>query len=47
LPAISSDRGLTSRIYKESKKLNTKKANILINKWANELKGKFSKETLH
>jgi hypothetical protein len=40
----SSDRGLILRIYNKIKKLNTKRINNTISKWANELKRHFSNE---
>jgi sortase (surface protein transpeptidase) len=44
LSSYLSDGELISRIYEELKKLNTKRTNNLVNKWASELKGQFSKE---
>jgi hypothetical protein len=39
-----SDSGFMSRIYKELKTLNTKRANNPIQKWVNELNRHFSNE---
>jgi hypothetical protein len=44
LPGFSTNRRLTSRIYKELKKLTTKWTNMPINKWANEVSRPFSYE---
>jgi hypothetical protein len=44
LASYTSDKGLTIRIYRELKKLNSPKINEPIKKWATELSRTFSKE---
>ena len=41
-----SDKGLTSKIYKEPIKLNTQKTNIPVKKWAKHMKGYFFKDDI-
>jgi hypothetical protein len=44
--SYTSDKGLITRIYKESKKFNSPKINDLIKKWVTELNKTFSKEEI-
>jgi hypothetical protein len=44
--SYTSDKGLTTRIYRELKKLNFPKINEPIKKWATELNRTFSKEEI-
>jgi hypothetical protein len=44
--SYTSDKGLTTRMYRELKKLNSSKINELIKKWASEQNRTFSKEEI-
>jgi hypothetical protein len=44
--SFTSDKGLTTRIYRELKKLNSPKINEAIKKWASELSRTFSVEEI-
>jgi hypothetical protein len=44
LAIYTSDKGLTTRIYRELRKLNSPKINEPIKKWATELNRTFLKE---
>jgi hypothetical protein len=44
--SYTSDKGLTTRIYRELKKLNSPKINEPIKKWTTELNRTFSKEEI-
>jgi hypothetical protein len=42
--SYSSNKRLTSRIYRELKNLSPQRINIPMKKWAHDLNGEFSKE---
>jgi hypothetical protein len=42
--SYSSDKGLISRVYRELKRLNLRRINIPMKKWAHKLNREFSKE---
>jgi hypothetical protein len=44
--SFTSDKGLTTRIYRELKKLNSPKINEPIKKWVTELKRTFTKQEI-
>jgi hypothetical protein len=43
--SYTSDKGLTTRTYRELKKLNSPKINDPTKKWANDLNSAFSKKS--
>jgi hypothetical protein len=44
LCSYTSDKGLVMRRYRELKKITFQRINNMLNKWANEPNGQFSKE---